>query len=108
VPGSIQVPGEGLPIVLMRDCQTTGGYPKIATVISADLDRLAQVRPGMSLTFAEVTLDEALAALRQATQDLTHFSQSLLPAERTPDSEWLLSLNLISGVIDGKCEDFDA
>jgi allophanate hydrolase subunit 2 len=48
VPGSIQVPGQGLPIVLLADGQTAGGYPKIATVISADLPRLAVMAPGQS------------------------------------------------------------
>jgi biotin-dependent carboxylase-like uncharacterized protein len=46
VAGSIQVPGSGVPIVMMADHQTTGGYPKIATVVSVDLGRLAQRRPG--------------------------------------------------------------
>jgi allophanate hydrolase subunit 2 len=50
VPGSIQVPGQGQPIVLLADGQTAGGYPKIATVISADLPRLAVMAPGQ--TFA--------------------------------------------------------
>ena len=45
VPGSIQVPGAGQPIVLLADAQTAGGYPKIATVIGADLGRLAALRP---------------------------------------------------------------
>ena len=45
-PGSIQVPGNGLPIVLLADRQTTGGYPKIATVISADLPALGRLTPG--------------------------------------------------------------
>ena len=44
-PGAIQVPASGQPIVLMADCQASGGYPKIATVIRADLPRLAHVRP---------------------------------------------------------------
>lgn len=107
VPGSIQVPGEGLPIVLMRDCQTTGGYPKIATVISADLDLMAQVRPGTAIRFAEVTLEEAVAALRLATQQLTRFHESLRPAEQAPDTELLLSVNLIGGVVDAMRSDLD-
>lgn len=64
VPGSIQVPPDGLPIVLMRECQTTGGYPKVATVISADLDKLAQLRPGSQLRFVEVSLEEAIRLRR--------------------------------------------
>lgn len=57
--GSVQVPGSGQPIIAMHDRQTTGGYPKIATVIRADLARLGQLKPGDSLTFAEVTVEEA-------------------------------------------------
>lgn len=58
-PGSIQVPGDGSPIVLLADRQTTGGYPKIATIISADLDFLAHVWAGERVTFRSVSLDEA-------------------------------------------------
>lgn len=59
VPGDIQILGDGSPIVLMRDHQPTGGYPRIATVISADLDRFAQMRPGTELAFQPVTLQNA-------------------------------------------------
>lgn len=62
-PGVIQVPGNGQPIILLADCQTVGGYPKIATVISADLPRLAQLPPGQTLRFAAVDLRQARAAL---------------------------------------------
>ncbi|MCF1742559.1 5-oxoprolinase subunit C family protein [Paradevosia shaoguanensis] len=62
VPGDIQVLGDGTPIVLMRDHQPTGGYPRIATVISADMDRFAQLRPGTPVKFEPVTLAHALAA----------------------------------------------
>jgi allophanate hydrolase subunit 2 len=58
------VPGDGLPIVLGPDRPVTGGYPKIATVISADLPLLAQARPGTSIRFRPVGLPEALAARR--------------------------------------------
>jgi allophanate hydrolase len=62
--GAIQVPGNGDPIVLLADHQTTGGYPKIATVISADLDRFVQLRPGQLVQFRAVTAEEAVASLR--------------------------------------------
>lgn len=62
-PGAIQVPGNGQPIILLADCQTVGGYPKIATVISADLPRLAQLKPGQTLRFCAVGAGEAKAAL---------------------------------------------
>ena len=54
VPGDIQILGDGTPIVLMRDHQPTGGYPRIATIVSADLDRFAQMRPGTALSFRPV------------------------------------------------------
>jgi biotin-dependent carboxylase-like uncharacterized protein len=64
--GAIQVPGDGLPLVLMADRQPTGGYPKLGTVIRADLPRLAQMRPGQPLRFAPATVEEAVRALRAA------------------------------------------
>lgn len=59
VPGSIQVPGSGQPTILGVDCQTTGGYVKIATVISVDLSLLAQVRPGSRVSFGSIDLLKA-------------------------------------------------
>jgi biotin-dependent carboxylase-like uncharacterized protein len=65
VNGSIQVPGNGAPIVLMSDRNTTGGYPKIATVISADFGRLAQTPAGSPFRLKAVTVKEAQAEARQ-------------------------------------------
>jgi biotin-dependent carboxylase-like uncharacterized protein len=59
VPGDIQIVGDGVPTVLLRDHQPTGGYPRIATIVTADLDRFAQVRPGTPVTFRPVTLEHA-------------------------------------------------
>lgn len=64
VAGDIQILGDGTPIVLMRDHQPTGGYPRIATVVSADLDRFAQLRPGSPVAFQPVTVEHAQALLR--------------------------------------------
>ena len=64
VPGDIQILGDGTPIVLMRDHQPTGGYPRIGTIISADLDRLAQLRPGHDVSFQPVTVEHARQILR--------------------------------------------
>ncbi len=64
VNGSIQVPGNGQPIVLMPDRGTTGGYPKIATVITADLGRFAQIPLGHGFRFKAVTIAEAQAEAR--------------------------------------------
>ena len=66
-PGAVQVPGDGQPIVLGPDRPVTGGYPKIATVISADLPLLAQARPGAHIRFRQVSLDDALRARKAGT-----------------------------------------
>lgn len=57
--GGIQVPASGEPIILMAERQTTGGYPRIGTVISVDLPLLAQAMPGAALRFEEIQIDEA-------------------------------------------------
>lgn len=57
--GTVQVPPEGNPIILLADRQTTGGYPKIGQVASVDLPRIAQMRPGNSLTFEQISHEEA-------------------------------------------------
>lgn len=67
VVGDIQILGDGTPIVLGRDHQPTGGYPRIGTIISADLDRFFQLRPNAEVMFAPVGLDHAQALLRAGT-----------------------------------------
>lgn len=62
--GAIQVPGHGMPIVMMADRQTTGGYTKVGTVIGPDLFKLAQAKTGDTISFVNCTEDEALAALK--------------------------------------------
>lgn len=99
--GAIQVPGSGKPIVLMADRQPTGGYPKIATIIGADLGRIAQLRPGARFRFEAISIEEAVAARRQL-HDAVARPVSLRPLVRTEfASEFLLSTNLIGGMIDG-------
>lgn len=73
LPGVIQVPPGGQPIVLLADAQTTGGYPRIGCVIEADLWKLAQLRPGARLRFAPVTREQALAARREWQLHLNRF-----------------------------------
>jgi 5-oxoprolinase (ATP-hydrolysing) subunit C len=98
-PGAIQVPGQGLPIVLMADRQPTGGYPKIATVIGADLGRLAQGQAGTRLRFRAVSVPEAVAA-RRAEAAALEAPVALEPVVRTAfSSEFLLGRNLIDGVV---------
>jgi allophanate hydrolase len=101
VPGSIQVPGNGQPIVLLADAQTAGGYPKIATVIGADLGRLADLRPGDALRFAACTVIEGerfARAAELATRALLAAIRPLL-AEGV-DAAALYSENLVGGVVD--------
>lgn len=99
LPGSIQVPPAGQPIILMRDCQTTGGYPKIATVISADLDRLAQLPAGARFRLMPVDRAAAVAA----AQALARTMAALAPRPAGGlDSARLLSVNLIGGVVDAR------
>jgi allophanate hydrolase subunit 2 len=65
LPGTIQVPPNGQPIVLMGDAQTTGGYPKIGSVIKADLWKLAQARLNSGVRFIETTVEAARHALAE-------------------------------------------
>jgi antagonist of KipI len=71
--GAIQVPAAGQPILLMADRQTTGGYPIIATVISADIGLAGQLAPGDSISFVVCSLRDAMAALIAQEQTLMSF-----------------------------------
>jgi len=72
-PGTLQVPPNGQPILLLGDCQTIGGYPKIAHVITVDLPIAAQLWPGDTVRFHEVPLVEAQALLREREKDFALF-----------------------------------
>jgi antagonist of KipI len=74
--GAIQIPGGGSPIILFVEQQTTGGYPKIANVISADLASVGQLRPRDEIRFERVSWEEARSLLRQ--QDELLASQELI------------------------------
>ncbi len=99
--GAIQIPGDGAPLALLADRQPTGGYPKIATVIGADLGRLAQLRPGEDLSFRAVDWDEAVAARRDYFAAIAAgVKRAPLCAEMTAES--LLAENLVGGVVDAR------
>ena len=102
VPGDIQITGDGTPYLLMRECQTTGGYPRIAAVLPCDLPRAAQLPMGGAVRFEFVSLDQALslhAADRAHRKGLAAKAKPLL---RDPhDIPDLLSYQLISGVTAG-------
>jgi allophanate hydrolase len=102
VAGSIQVPGSKLPIVLMADAQTTGGYPKIATVISADLPLLGVRGAGRAVRFQSVSRKDAERIRRTGHQQLLTVISSMRPVteSRAINIEALHNQNLIGGVID--------
>jgi biotin-dependent carboxylase-like uncharacterized protein len=81
VNGSIQVPGNGAPIVLMPDRGTSGGYPKIATVISADLGRFAQIPAGKGFRFQSVSMAEAQGEVRKFADLLRTLPDRIRPIE---------------------------
>jgi biotin-dependent carboxylase-like uncharacterized protein len=100
--GAIQVPGSGQPIVLLADHQTTGGYPKIATIISADLPALGRLPIGARISFAPVGLEQATAARRELASALGELEDKIVRIAPAPAAvaARLLECNLISGVHD--------
>jgi biotin-dependent carboxylase-like uncharacterized protein len=73
--GSVQVPGHGSPIIMMADRQTTGGYTKIATVITPDLSKLAQMSPGTTMNFEMVTVDESHSIYKEYEKQFKEISK---------------------------------
>ncbi len=99
VPGDIQITGDGAPFVLLSECQTTGGYPRIGTVLPCDLPRLVQAPPGAVLRFRFVSLDEATQAERQEATRRAGLPKATRPLVRDPrDMPDLLAHQLIDGV----------
>jgi biotin-dependent carboxylase-like uncharacterized protein len=102
VPGSIQVPGNGLPIVLLADGQTAGGYPKIATVISADLARLASAPVGATVRFEAVGVAAGESLAREREAGIRRHLAAIEPLWLVDgiDQAALYAGNLISAMID--------
>ncbi|WP_283967398.1 urea amidolyase [Tritonibacter sp. AK171] len=102
-PGDIQVTGDGTPYVLMSECQTTGGYPRIGSVLPCDMPRVAQAQAGAEFRFTLVSLDEAIELERRALADLERLPSRLAPLLRDPASmRDLLSYQLVGGVTAGR------
>jgi allophanate hydrolase len=98
VRGSIQVAGDGVASILLADHQTTGGYPKIATLLSSDIDGVSQLRPHDRLTFQAVDADEAVRLVRLHAEASRAFLNGIArPAGLLADR--LMRENLISGVV---------
>ncbi|MDA0221806.1 MAG: biotin-dependent carboxyltransferase family protein [Rhodobacterales bacterium] len=102
VPGDIQMTGSGAPFVLLPECQTTGGYPRIGTVLPDDLPLVAQASPGSRLQFRFVTLDEGLTTYRTPDETYREVRRHIHPLIRDPrEMHDLLSYQLIGGVTRG-------
>ena len=97
VKGSIQVSGDGIPTILLADHQTTGGYPKIATVISSDINRLVQFRSNQSVKFVLINSNEALQKTRKFLDMKEKYLEKLSISRGTLEQR-LMSENLIGGV----------
>ncbi|MGO9983664.1 MAG: biotin-dependent carboxyltransferase family protein [Rhodomicrobium sp.] len=104
--GGLQVPASGMPILLLCDRQTTGGYPSIATVIGADIAAAGRLAPGMSVRLKEVSREESVRLLKAQRDWLASLPAALKPAPASQlSAEWLLSGNLIGGVTSGAAEE---
>lgn len=97
--GAIQVPGNGQPIILLADHQTTGGYPKVGTVISSDVHRLGRLRPGQSVRFERISAADGERQARAAETDLQTIFRQITTAGPQLDLGRLQDSNLISGVV---------
>ncbi|WP_347975467.1 biotin-dependent carboxyltransferase family protein [Bosea vestrisii] len=101
VRGSIQVAGDGVPTILLADHQTTGGYPKIATVVDSELDSFVQLRSRDEIRFIPISPDKAVELSRSRHAGLARYYSAISTA-RGSLSQRLMGENLISGVVDAK------
>lgn len=90
--GAVQVPSHGNPIVMMADHQTTGGYTKIANVISVDLPVLAQCMPGMKIHFEKVTVDEAQDLYCKEKEEFRALAEKLNTPVELADEEQAVAI----------------
>ncbi|MCB2115355.1 MAG: biotin-dependent carboxyltransferase family protein [Rhodobacteraceae bacterium] len=103
LPGDVQVTGDGAPYILLSECQTMGGYPRIGTVVPGDLPRAAQAAPGTVLRFRFVEREAALADHRRRAAGQAALAARVRPMLRDPaDMGDLLSYQLIGGVTAGE------
>lgn len=96
--GSVQVSGDGVASVLLADHQTTGGYPKIATILSCDIDGLTQLRAGDRVTFQAVDAQEAIRLVRAHAHEKSLFLESISQPRGNLDQR-LQRENVISGML---------
>ena len=101
VRGSVQVAGDGVATVLLADHQTTGGYPRIATVIDTDLDAFVQLRPRDAIAFRAVTPDHAVEQARLRAASAARYLAAIARPRGTFEQR-LMGENLIGGVVDAR------
>ncbi len=108
VTGDIQVAADGTTAILLADSQPTGGYPRIASVISSDLPKIAQLQPGEEFQFELISRKDAQIEFKKWYREIADISQALKPLVRDPRKmPNLLSYNFISGVTGGGEDDND-
>ena len=105
--GDIQITGDGAPYVLMCECQTTGGYPRIGTVIPCDLPRIAQAQTGAAIRFEFIEMDQAVALQSRYLKELKSLASSVVPLVRDPANiRDLLSYQLVGGAVSADADPF--
>jgi len=108
VSGDIQITGDGAPFVLMCECQTTGGYPRIGTVLPCDMARVAQAPTGAPISFEFIPFDEARQIEQRAAAARDALKSAITPLLRDPATiKDLLSYQLISGVTSATSDPFE-
>jgi biotin-dependent carboxylase-like uncharacterized protein len=106
--GDVQMTGDGVPYVLLTECQTMGGYPRIGTVIGADLPRIAQLPLGGRVQFTLISVEEADRLFRTPAQMIAEAKTRVAPLVRDPhEISDLLGYQLIGGVTSGQDEEED-
>jgi len=104
--GDVQMTGDGVPHVLLSECQTMGGYPRIGTVIGADLSRIAQLSLGGRVRFTLISVEEADRLYRSPAQMIAEAKSRVAPLVRDPSEiSDLLGYQLIGGVVSGRDEE---
>lgn len=106
--GDIQITGDGAPFVLLCECQTTGGYPRIGTVIPSDLSKVAQANTGTDIRFEFITVKNAIEIEKAARARDSSLKSRLRPLLRDPrDIHDLLGYQLVSGAVSATADPFE-
>jgi allophanate hydrolase subunit 2 len=97
--GAIQVPGNGQPMVLLAERGTTGGYPKIAVIVSADIGRFAQIPAGGQVRFASLGIEAAQDLASEFAAEIARLPDRIEWLATAPSNDSLLAANLAGGAV---------